>query len=219
MVLKYLLTVKRILDMKTFLFSISVLSAILLFSCSKKHDSNSSSPAPTGTQVTISGKTYTAQSQIKIPDAEYYYYSGAAPQIPSGGGYLSFTDTITSGSGVKLYEYIFTQLDIPATGDTVEVAFVLNSTSPVITTGTYPIYSNSETINTYPSAVFLYGDTRNTYSDSTGTGTLTITKIDMTNKIVSGTYSYTGTGFKGSNPATINVTNGQLYTIGLQEFY
>jgi hypothetical protein len=201
--------------MKTFLFTISALSAIIIFSCSKKNESNSTNPTPTGTQVTISGQTYTAQSQIKIPNAEYFYDSGSNPQIPSGGGYLSFTDTITDG--VKLYEYTFFQADIPATGDTVALAFILYSTSP-ITTGTYPIYSDSKTVTSYPAAVFDYYDTRNTYSDSIGTGTLTITKIDMTNKVVNGTYSYAGTGFKGSSPSTIAVTNGQLNNIGLQEF-
>jgi hypothetical protein len=203
--------------MKTFLLKLTllVLSPVIIFSCNQKYH-NSPNPTPTGAQVTIGGQTYTAQSQITIPYADYYYYVGGSPKIPAGGGYLSYTDTATTD--VKIYEYTFLQANIPVTGDTVAVSCLLYSTSP-IATGTYPVYSAAKTITTYPAAIFEYGDTRNTYDDSTGSGTLVITKIDMTNNVISGTYNYAGIGTKGSNPATIAVTNGQLNNIGVQKFY
>jgi len=203
--------------MKTLLLKCTILalSSIMIFCCKPKH-SDPPNPSPTGSQVTVGGQTYTAQSQMTIQYPGYYYYNGGSPKIPAGGGYLSYTDTITTTQ--KIYEYTFLQENIPSTGDSVAFAFILYSTSP-ITTGTYPVYSAAKTITTYPAAAFVYADTRNTYTDSTGSGNLIITKIDMTNNVISGTYNYAGIGTKASSPSTIAVTNGQFNNIGLQNFY
>jgi hypothetical protein len=126
----------------------------------------------------------------------------------------TFTEKVNS---ITTYNYLFLLARIPSTGDTIASGFALSSLAP-LTTGTYPIFGSSTTPTSYPAAGEFYADSKTNYIDSLATGSVVITKIDMTNKVITGTYSYTATGGKGSNPATLTVTNGQLNSITLQEF-
>jgi len=194
-----------------------VVSIIFSVSCSKKSSSNSSTPTPTGSQVTINSKTYSAGSFITVPNDTALISGTFTPSISSSGSYANYTYTQTV-KGVKVYTLFYLQANIPTAGDTVISGVLIESGSP-ITTGTYTIYgvSNLPTNSTTIASVTYY-ETNANYNDSLATGTLTITNLDTVNKKMSGTYSYTASGTKGSTPATLTVTNGQFNNVSLQEF-
>jgi hypothetical protein len=191
--------------------------SIMFFSCIKKSDPNSSSaPGPTGSQFTFNGTTYAAGIPIVVLSDTSYQQSNFNPTVPSGGGYLSYTGS-TTVFFTKLYEYTFAQINIPSIGNTIIAGFELASLTPIVI-GTYNIYGAQDNPTSYPFAEGAFANTSTIYKDSTVTGTLNITAINTSNKTISGNYSYTATGAKGSNPASVSITNGKFNNIAFQEF-
>jgi hypothetical protein len=208
--------------MKTLFVKILIvgLLSMLIFACKKK-DSDAAAPilpSNSSSQVIINGESFSAYTQIIVPNKKVLSDKKYKPPIPAGGGCFCIKDT-TKYSGITIYEFGFGQTNIPVPGDTVFLGFTIASLMP-ITAGTYTINgkgNNAKTL-TYPLATLIYGDTQNTYEDSTGTGTITISYMDLVNKVVYGTYSYKGNGTKNSSPTTLNISNGQFNNVSLQEF-
>jgi hypothetical protein len=203
--------------MKKLLIKISffALASLLVFACKKKSDS----PAPSPTivaQVTINTKAYTATTQVLAPTDSAVYSGTFDPAIASTGSYLAYTSSRIDNS-TKIYELFFYQANIPSSGDTIAAGLFIESTSP-ITTGTYSLYGTSNLPNATTLGVVTYNDSNGNYSDSLASGSIVITQLDMANKKMSGTYSYTASGTKGSSPATLTVTNGSFTNIAIQEF-
>jgi hypothetical protein len=202
--------------MTTQLLKISFIGifSIMLFACSKK-SSSTPTPAPPS-QFTVNGVSYSAGTQLTVPNATAIQNGTFNPTIPAGGGYVSYTSTYVNNS-ITYYQYVFGQESIPTTGDSVNSLIIVESLTPIVA-GTYTIFGTSDKPNSLPFAVESFSNTNLSYNDSTATGKLVISSINTTNKTISGTYSYTATGTKGSSPATITVTNGQLNNIGFQQF-
>jgi hypothetical protein len=206
--------------MKTLFVKILIVGfmSMLIFACKKKDSDSAPIPSSiSSSQVMINGETFSAHTKIIVPNKAVLSDKNYKPPIPPGGGCFSIKDT-THYSGITIYEFGFGQTNISAPGDTVFLGFSLASLMP-IAAGTYTINNTGNNqIFTYPLANFFYGDTQNTYVDSTGTGTITISYMDVVNKVVYGTYSYKGKGTKSSSPATISISNGKFNNVPIQEF-
>jgi hypothetical protein len=204
-----------------FLLNVTVLAGSLsIYSCKKKHDATPAAtptPAPASIQASINGTTYKASTQIVVPNLIAITGNGNySPSIASNGSYINVTYPDTS-TWVKpyTYQYIIYQANIVSPGDTMRYIINISSKS-VITTGTYPLTINTPTSpgNSYGTAGF----SNTNFVDSLVTGTINITTLDRTNKLASGTFSFTSTGTKGSSPATLSLTNGIFTNLILQEF-
>ena len=204
------------------LLAVVTLVFLAIVSCHKKHDTT---PSPvTGVSASVSGKSYSASTQIKIPNDSALFAASSTynPVLPSGGGFFSFTtsttvpDTIgTSVINVPVYQYYMLQGNTISPGDTALFGFVITSAS-AINTGKYSSTIVSSTSPAY--ALGVYSDEVGLFDDSTSTGNVTITSINTTNLTISGTYSFVITGSKGSIPSTVSITNGQFTNIPYQKF-
>ena len=218
---------------------IVILGFLAIGSCRKKTDNTPEPTASSGSQVTIDGKTYAASSQIIIPSnintsnitnitATIDSVFPKTTTIPSGGGYVSFATTNTTllGSNFPIYIYSFVQATI-VVKDTIRSGFVLGSLLYPIDTGKYTFTSTAvlsslaSSFNPFSGplkyAFSIYQDSTN-FVDSAATGTVHITELDTTSRTISGTYSGTAIGAKGSVPATVTIINGQFTNISYQKF-
>jgi hypothetical protein len=200
-----------------FLLTVVIAGSASIYSCKKKTDATPAL-APASIQATINGVTYKASTQDVVPslNALTGNNSNYVPSIANNGSYLSVTYKDTSSAPYS-YQYAIYQANIVAPGDT--LAYILSiSSKNIITTGTYILYDENANITPSGSTYATAGYSRNNFSDSTLTGTISITELDMTKKLASGTFSFTNMGTSGSNPAKISVTNGTFTNLILQEF-
>ncbi len=137
--------------------------------------------------------------------------SPAAVVAAVGGGSMSATCNGTSIAFVPaavLNSGIFTITGVQTNTAPVENMVIYTNAT---TTGTYTLNFGGSTNGN--AALYSVGPTTGSMTsyrtDSTHTGTLTITTLDMTNKTMTGTFNFTG---KQSNPtvgtATATVTSG-----------
>jgi len=188
-------------------------SCFYVVSCKKK---DTSAPAKEA-KATVAGTNYSASTQILIPNDSALTAASSTfnPQLPSGGGFISYTSEDTNQSvigPIVTYGYFFLQANLITPGDTALFGFAIASLSP-IDTGKYSFSASLPS----KTGTGIYEDTRN-YNDSTATGSVTITDVNTTSKTISGTYSFTIIDSSGTAPATVTITNGQLINIPYQKF-
>ena len=196
------------------LFILFIAFGISLVSCKK----SSPAPAPVSSMsVTINGVNYSGNSQMTYTNAS----SGALSYVTNGSAYYGCY-TYTSSTSTFPNNFVFTQMNIVSGGDTIFYEIQLSSLN-AITTGSYTVTAPNDLNN--PSnnyiAKFAYyrtGMGTKGVTDSTCTGTLTLTQFDMSKKLVSGTFNLTDTRTSTSNPTKIIITNGQFANLILQEF-
>ncbi len=196
--------------------AIFAVASLCIFSCKKKSDSTPTPAAISGTQITINNKTYTASTHVNVPNDSALFSGSVHPVISSTGSYLSYTAPFTENTG-KVYAFVFYQANISSPGDTISAGLEIQSPT-AIAAGTYSLYGPGNIPNSNTFGVVMYNDSKGNYKNSIANGTVTITQIDMVNKVISGTYNYTATGANGSSPAALTVTNGAFINIPIQEF-
>jgi hypothetical protein len=200
-----------------FLFNVAVLAgSFSLYSCKKKTEATPAL-APASIQASINGNIYKASTQVVVPNVSVFTDSNSNynPSIATNGSYINASYT-NSAAAPYNYQYLIFQTNIVAPGDTLTYAISISSKS-AITQGTYTLYGGANkptpAINTLGVASYL----RNNFSDSSVTGTITITELDAAKKLASGTFSFTDIGTKGSSPSTASITNGTFTNLILQE--
>jgi len=212
----------------------------VIVACSKKDSSSTTptvTPAPAKTSLaTVSGKSYTVTNQVILPTDSAAASNYTQPTFPSGGGYVSMMGSYYAGSQVvpvigdtvtvPIYAYIFAQSVVPSAGDTTTWGFTIASLGAAIKTGTYtftPLSSDTTSdtnfLTTFLSgtgsstptlATGFYDDSQGLFNDSTATGSVTITSINTADSTIVGSYTLDVIGTKGSQPASITITNAQF---------
>jgi len=171
-------------------------------------------------QATVNGTLYYSLAQIVFPgpfEGKYYLTDST-----SKGFYVNYifsNDTV----GPFPNHYILMQVYIVGQGDTIRYEFDVSSASP-IAPGTYTVYGPCDSIpkNATSCAKFYYSGSSYKGSvgitDSTVTGTFTISQISLTNKSAYGSFNVIDTRRNGSLPPKITVSGGQFTNLPMQIF-
>ena len=201
---------KKIL--KKVAIAIVAVNCVVLVSCKKKDNT----PAPsqsTGSSVTVAGTSYSASTHLTVATDSTIEGNSFHPTISSTGSFVSYTFTDNSDAPY-IYNYFFAQATVTS-GDTTFVGFELASLT-AIDTGKYVV---DPTTYVAKFGAEIYGDDKYpNFNDSIATGTVTVTSINTTSATISGTYSYTIVGAKGSVPSTVTVSSGQFTNVPYQKF-
>jgi hypothetical protein len=184
------------------------LLSILFLAC---HQKTIILPTLTVPQVTINGDNYGFVNQVNVSKTSGIFH---LPNPNVNGGYISYTSKFMSNS-ILYHTYVLGQETTFSDTISIELAFISTDS---IAVGTYNIYASKYTPNatSYP-FVKEFSTYGNSFNDSIAVGTLNITELHYGYETISGTYTYTATGTKGSFPATL-VVSGQFNKIGFQEF-
>ena len=215
--------------MKKIIVIVAVLFISVQYSCNQKGPAPAPA-APPALQATINGKTYSAIASIGISTNSALVNGSKPIQFPANTNNMFMNYTYSDPTATYYtHHYVIGQMNISAPGDTTTFFITFTSNNP-ITTGNYPIYCQGDTtkLNNLPiqstyvfftyNPVSINSNNIQYITDSTTTGTFSLTKLDMTNKVASGTFSLTDTRTKGSNPSVLTISNGQFTNLPLQEF-
>lgn len=158
---------------------------VILFSCKDRHQDDDMLPAATQEGKNTGGALVNGQiwvAKIETPNT-----------LPGGDNTIYNTDTVLGTFSLQIVLLKYTD-----SNNTISFYLVRNQDfSP----GTYALDNNDNHGSFSPNVL----DTFNT--NSTNTGTLTITKFDKVNKIVSGTFSFKAVNATGE---VVNITEGRF---------
>jgi hypothetical protein len=230
-------------------FGVCLTFAILLFmSCKKKSsDPTPSTPAnntinnnnnnttktvtPPPLFTTFNGTNDTANTLITLTSYSSWYTATSPFSIDTvKGSYAAFTYNDNTGNYSYpgfTYSFVISQMNVVHKNnvrDTLVSEILISSSSP-ITTGSYQIWADTFYTTNPPeygptfATGWAYDSQMSNFYDSTTIGIITISKLDMTNKVASGSYSFINYGYKvnGVVPA-ITVANAQFTNMKIQTF-
>jgi hypothetical protein len=189
-------------------------------SCKKKSDPSPSTSVNGTLSAIINGVAYSAQTQMLVKNDSTDQFNS----IAANGTYAALSYTAT-GSNIPFpgFVHCFELYQFNRTNtDTLDYGILIASKNPIAVGSTYTIYSDN--IQSAPSGTafsegFAENSSMKNFNDSTSIGTITITELDLTNGLASGTFNFTNYGNRtgGSIPA-ITVSNGIFNNLKIQTF-
>jgi len=227
---------KSLCNMKKNILGIFILLLyISINSCTKKADpapaSNNTSNNNTSTSTAplhadFNGVTYSAYSLTNLSSYSSWFTASSPFPIAANGSYAAFTfnNVNYTYSGFP-YCFELIQMNINK-GDTLVYEINVYSSVPIVP-GSYQIWADTFYTNDPPvdvktfATASAFSTTTNSsqYGDSTSVGTITITNLDATNKVATGSFSFINYGYyyKGVVPY-VAISNGQFTNLTYQPF-
>lgn len=177
-------------------------------------------------QAEINGTVYAALSPVALSSYSSWFTASSPFPIAANGSYEAFTYHEASHyytyAGFP-YSLVISQSNI-SNKDTINYQINIYSSVPIVA-GSYQIWA--DTFYTYDPPVdvqtFATADAFTTFDtfneDSTSIGTITIDKLDLTNKQATGSFSFINYGYnsQGVVPYTA-VSNGKFTDLVIQPF-
>lgn len=174
--------------MKTqYIPSVAALLTVALLTGGCQSENNDVAPATTPASIAQKGVSARINNQV---------WQSATEQTATTKNYYAVRGGINPNELTIIGFGAFASVSNAAKTDRITL-FLTSVAGP----GTYPLLAGSQAIYTATT-----GALTNYATDATRTGTVTVTKYDLTNGLVSGTFAFTAV----SGSATVSVTDGQF---------